>query len=198
LNIHQLRKTEYSIESLFVERWSNRSFTDEEISDETLYSFFEAARWAPSGFNAQPWRFIYSKRNDHKWSQFVDLLNDRNKLWAQKAAALVAVVSAKTFDWNGKQVSLSSNSFDTGAACASIAFQAHLSGWSTHAIGGYDRDKTKQVLNIPDDFQLEVILSLGRPGPVAALPEELRPQEKPSDRRPLKDIVAQGGFVWGK
>jgi len=192
----QIRVPDYPINPLFIDRWSRRSFTGEEIGDEAIFTLFEAARWAPSAMNSQPWRFIYSKRGDASWDVFLDLLSERNRAWAQKAAVIVVIVSTQNFDYKGTPVPLNNASLDTGAAWASLAFQAQFSQLSTRAIGGFDRDKARQVLKVPEGYVVEVAVAIGRPGPVDLLPDEFRAQETPSSRNPLKHTVAHGEFIW--
>lgn len=87
------RRADHDVNSIFVNRWSPRSMTGEEITDDDLMSLFEAARWAPSSFNNQPWRFIYSKRTAREWTKFLDLLNEGNRIWAKDAGVLVVIIS---------------------------------------------------------------------------------------------------------
>lgn len=188
------RKVERQIAAHFVERWSPRAFTDAEIPDEILLTVFEAARWAPSGFNLQPWRFIYAKRGSAHWPSFLSLLSDFNRVWADKASALIVLVSKTTVVWNGKEIPATTHSFDTGAAWSNLAHQASLLGWHTHAVGGFDKDKTRVALNVPDDFAIEVIVAIGRRGDKSGLPENFQSRETPSDRLPLAEIVLEGGF----
>lgn len=98
-----LRQPEHEIDSLFVQRWSPRGFRPTAIERSTLLQLFEAARWAPSAYNAQPWRFIYSLRDSEQWPSFVDLLSEYNRAWAEHAAALVLIISKKTFFQADKQ-----------------------------------------------------------------------------------------------
>ncbi len=188
------RKVEHEIAAQFVERWSPRAFTDAEIPDDVLLTVFEAARWAPSGFNLQPWRFIYAKRGSAHWETFLSLLSDFNRVWADKASALIVLVSKTTVVWNGKEIPATTHSFDTGAAWSNLAHQANLLGWQTHAVGGFDKDKTRVALNVPDDFAIEVIVAIGQRGDKAALPENFQSREAPSDRLPLASLVLEGGF----
>ena len=196
MTVGNFRKPDYPIASIFAERWSHRAFTAEEISDGQLFTFFEAARWAPSATNAQPWRFLYSKRFDPHWDTFSSLIFEGNREWSDKAAAIVFILSAKTRLRDGQVVPSVSHSFDTGAAWENFALQAHLDGWSARAIGGFDRQKALQVLKVPDDFAIETGLALGRPGPADLLPEKLREREVPNGRRPIAELVARGAFSW--
>lgn len=188
------RQAEQDVAPLFVERWSPRAFTDEPISNADLFAAFEAARWAPSGLNAQPWRFVYAHRGTQAFDAFLGVLWERNQSWARNAAALVFILSKKTVVVDGEEKPLRSHSFDTGAAWVSFALQASLKGWSTHGLGGFDLDKAREVLGVPDDFDVEIGIAIGRRGDKAQLPEALRALETPKSRAPLVDIVSEGRF----
>src|SRR5665213_1532117 len=116
------RKLDHAIDPLFPTRWSKRAMSGESISKEELARLFEAARWAPSSYNNQPWRFIYSPRSSSHFQKFLDLLEDSNRIWAKEAAALIILASKKTFDATGKPSR--THSFDTGAAWQNFALQA--------------------------------------------------------------------------
>jgi nitroreductase len=188
------RKADFEIDPLFLNRWSPRSFTGEEIPDTILHSVFEAARWAPSGSNLQPWRFLYSKRGSSSWGKFLGLLNPNNQRWAEKASVLILFVSKKTTTRNGEVVPSKSHSFDTGAAWQNLSLQAILKGWHTHGIGGFDREKARVELKVPDDFQVEAVVAIGKQGEKSALAPELQEKETPNNRLPLKDLIFEGGF----
>lgn len=189
------RKVDHAIHGLFAERWSPRAYTGEPIPDAVLFAAFEAARWAPSGGNDQPWRFLYAKRDSAAWPVFFDLLLPGNQRWADKAAALIVIVSKRIkLGRDGVPAASKSHSFDAGAAWQNFALQAHLSGWATRAIGGYDRDKARSALRVPDDYALEAAVAIGRPGDRSLLPADLQEREIPTGRHPLKDLVFAGGF----
>ena len=114
MKIINKRKTEHPVNEIFPNRWSPRAMSGKELTDTELMSLFEAARWAPSAFNNQPWRFVYAKRNTPAWNILFELLGESNKIWAKDAGALIVIISKKTFDYNNKY-SLT-HSFDTGAA----------------------------------------------------------------------------------
>lgn len=192
----QPRTPSVAIDPLFHTRWSPRAFTGEELPLETLQGLFEAARWAPSAMNAQPWRFVYARRGTAAFERFLSTLAPPNRLWAAQASALVALVSHRFIAFPGQTgLALSpSHSFDAGAAWAQLALQAHLWGWATHAMGGFDQEKAREALAIPDDHQLEVFIAIGRQGDPAALPDWARTREQPSDRRPLEELVREGSF----
>lgn len=188
------RTPDHPVEPLFVDRWSPRSFSGEPIPDEVLHSAFEAARWAPSASNGQPWRFIVSRNGDASWPVFLGLLATRNREWAQSASALVAIVSYTLIERRGEIVHNSSHSFDSGAAWANFAHQALLLGWHTHGIGGFDREGARFALAIPDDYAVEAIVAIGRQGTLDTLHADFHASEQPSTRRPLADFVFEGRF----
>ena len=188
------RQSDHPIHPLFTQRWSPRSFTAEPVPDAVLQSAFEAARWAPSALNAQPWRFVVARAGDAEWEGFVGLLSARNAQWAARASALVVILSAKLAEWGGKPGANVSHSFDTGAAWANFAHQALLLGWHTHAIGGFDRDAARTLLAVPDYYAVEAIVALGRQGGLDTLPEEFRARETPNTRLTLVETVFAGRF----
>ncbi|MDE1150256.1 MAG: nitroreductase family protein [Azospirillaceae bacterium] len=188
------RRAAHDIAPVFTSRWSPRSFTGEDIPDAVLLTAFEAARWAPSGFNLQPWRFVYSKRGSASWATFVNLLSSSNRAWAEKASALILVASQTHLVWNGERAPARSHSFDSGAAWSNFAHQASVLGWHTHGIGGFDHAAAREALRIPDDFATEAIIAIGKLAPADALPEALRQREFPSDRLPLSQLVGADVF----
>jgi flavin reductase (DIM6/NTAB) family NADH-FMN oxidoreductase RutF/nitroreductase len=188
------RSSELNVAPMFLDRWSPRAFTDAEIDDQLLMSFFEAARWAPSSMNAQPWRFIYVKRHEPAWDAFLAALSNTNRSWARQAAALVAFVSKETLEFSGKEVASPTHSFDTGAAWMSFALQASLTGWHTHGMAGFDGEKLRLALAIPAGFAIDAVAAIGKLGDSASLPEHLQAREVPSERNSLAALVFKGAF----
>lgn len=188
------RSTDRDVAAMFLDRWSPRAFADDEMSDKLLMSFFEAARWAPSSMNAQPWRFVYVKRSEPGWQPFLDALSNTNRSWALQAAALIAFVSKETIEFAGKEVASPTHSFDTGAAWMSFALQASLSGWHTHGMAGFNDDKLREVLNVPTSFTINAVAAIGKLGDAASLPEQLKLREIPSERYSLEELVFNGKF----
>ncbi len=190
------RVPEHSIHPVFHERWSPRAFAADELSVPELMKLFEAARWAPSAMNAQPWRFLYARRRTPEFARFLSVLAPPNQAWAKNAAVLVAIVSDKLMALPGKEgkVHSASHSFDAGAAWANLALQAHLAGWATHAMGGFDRERTQKELEVPADHHIEAFVAIGRPGDPAILPDWAREREKPNDRKPVAELVREGAF----
>ncbi|MGC7411473.1 nitroreductase family protein [Pandoraea pneumonica] len=192
------RQADHPIDPQFVARWSPRAFTDETLPEATLNTFFEAARWAPSAYNAQPWRFVYARRGTPRWVQFVGFLNEFNQSWAKHAAAIVIVISKSTLTPPGSQqeVPATTHALDTGAAWGYLALQASLSGWATHAMAGIEHDKIRNELDLSSKYTIEAAIAIGRPGDPATLPEGLRSREVPSPREPLAKIAAEGRFAF--
>ena len=188
----EARKSEYPIDSLFIDRWSPRAMSGEEISREELMRLFEAARWAPSSFNTQQWRALYALRGAAHWQTFYDLLVDANKAWAKNAAALVVFISRKTFDHNDEPSV--THSYDCGAAWENFALQGFHQGLVVHGMQGFDYDRARKELKIPDEFQIEAMAAVGKPGPKEVLPEKLQARESPNDRRKVSESVFEGPF----
>ncbi|HEY6610951.1 MAG TPA: nitroreductase family protein, partial [Pseudomonas sp.] len=190
------RVATHAIDPQFIERWSPRAFTGEDIPEATLLGFIEAARWAPSASNAQPWRFLYARRDNADWQRYLSLLVEANRGWAQHASALLVIVSKTTFVPPGKseEQPAASHAFDTGAAWGFFALQAHLAGWHTHAMSGFDKELARRELKIPDGYEVHAMVAVGKRGDAASLPEALQARETPSPRLALEAIAAQGDF----
>jgi nitroreductase len=190
----EVRTAGHSIEKLFLDRWSPRAMSGEEIGEADLMVLFEAARWAPSSYNNQPWRILYARRGTPQWQTFFDLMVPQNQAWTKDAAALLVFISKTTFDFNGKPYP--THSFDTGAAWENLALQAWLKGYVVHGMQGFDYDKAKTALNIPEGFRVEAMAAVGRPGKKEDLSPENQKREAPSDRKKLSEIVGEGPFAW--
>lgn len=180
------------MDHLFVDRWSPRAMSGEGIPEQDLMTILEAARWAPSSYNNQPWRILYACRESAYWSLFFDLLASTNKVWAKNAAALLLIISKTTFEHNGKPSV--THSFDAGAAWENLALQGFKMGYVVHGMQGFDYERARSVMEIPDDFRVEAMVALGRPGEKESLPEELRARELPNERRSLDQTVCEGPF----
>ncbi|MDD1975201.1 MULTISPECIES: nitroreductase family protein [Pseudomonas] len=192
-----LRVAEHAIDEQFIKRWSPRAFTNEPISEATLLSFLEAARWAPSAYNSQPWRFLYARRDTPNWQRYLGLLNEFNRSWAQHAAALVIVISKTTFAAPGSSEEKPAlwHTFDTGSAWGHLALQASLSGWHTHGMAGFDQELTRKELKIPEGYALHAVVAIGKLGDKASLAQALQAREEPSPRRSLSELAAEGDFT---
>lgn len=188
------RQADHPVDALFLDRWSPRAMSGEEISREELMVLFEAARWAPSSYNNQPWRILYARRDSEEWPLFFGLLADSNKAWCRNAAALLLFVSKTTFDHNGK-ISRT-HTYDCGAAWENLALQGFLNGYVVHGMQGFDYEAARTLLNIPDGFQVEAMAALGRPGAKESLPEELQKREAPNSRKGVEQTVCEGPFCF--
>lgn len=188
------READYPVDDIFIDRWSPRSMSGEEMSEDDLMTLFEAARWAPSSYNNQPWRILYARRGTKHWQSFFDLLVEGNKNWAKNAAALLLFVSKTTFDFNGQPYP--THSFDTGAAWENLALQGAHKGFVVHGMQGFDYDRAKSELNIPEGFRVEAMAAVGKPGNPEDLPEQARAGEAPSGRRRLAETICEGPFCF--
>jgi nitroreductase len=187
------RRPGYDIHPLLLNRWSPRSMSGETLSDEELFPLFEAARWAPSSYNAQPWRFVLARRQDkERFERFFGLLVPGNQAWAKDAAVLVVVVSRKLFELNGKPSV--THAFDAGSAWENLALEACRRGLVVHGMEGFDYARAKGELGVPDEFEVHAMIAIGKRGPREKLPEKLRATEQPNQRRPLREIVFEGRF----
>lgn len=186
------RQPDHPVAPLFVDRWSPRSFTAEPVPDAVLLSAFEAARWAPSASNVQPWRFLVARHGDAHWQEFVDLLAPRNRLWAGQASALIVILSALWVERQGVVVENGSRSFDAGAAWTNFAHQALLLGWHTHGIGGFDRTAARERLAVPEDYTIEAMVAIGRKAGIDTLHADFHAAESPNGRRPIDQTVFAG------
>jgi nitroreductase len=186
------RQSTYIINPLILNRWSPRSMTGEELDDDTIMSLLEAARWAPSSYNNQPWRFIYAKRNTLYWDRLFNLLAEPNKVWTKDAALLVVVISRKNFEHNEKYSI--THQYDAGAAWENLALEASSRGLVAHGMAGFDYVKARIDLEVPDNFDVMAMIAIGKKGPKDNLPQQLQKREYPNDRKPLKDIVMEGQY----
>lgn len=179
---------------LIVDRWSPRAFDGSEIGEEDLAVIFEAAGWAPSAYNYQPWRFLYARRGDAHWEQFLSLLVPFNAGWVKDAGVIVFFLS-DTLSGVGDDLSPShTHSFDTGAAWGLMALQATALGYHSHGMIGIDLERIRTELAVPDRWRIEAATAIGRIGDPASLPEALREREVPSLRKPVSEIAIAGAF----
>ncbi len=190
------RTTDTDLDSLFLHRWSPRAFDGSAISEEDLRTIFDAARWAPSAFNYQPWRFLYARKGDANWETFLSILIPFNQGWAQNASALIFIVSdTQSAGPDGVATPLHSHSFDTGAAWAQLGLQSLKLGYHAHGMTGIDFDKARDELGIPERFRVEAAAAIGRVADASTLPEGLRAGEIPSGRKAIDEIAFAGKFV---
>jgi nitroreductase len=189
------RICEYPIHPLIASRRSILAFASTPVEPENLASLMEAARWAPSSRNEQPWSFIVAtKAKQSDFDRLLSCLVEFNVQWAQHAPVLLLSVAKLTFESTGE---LNRHAFhDVGQAIANLTFQAMLSGLVVHQIAGFDVEKARREFTIPQDCEPVAAAAIGYPGNSAELPEKLRKRDaSPRKRRPLTKFVFEGG--WG-
>ncbi len=188
------RTSDHPVAQIFLERWSPRAFTGEAIQPAEFMTILEAARWAPSSYNSQPWRFQYAHRDTPHWAGFLDLLSASNQSWASRAAVLMVALSKTTMAPSGTEVPSHSHSFDAGAAWQSIALQATMLGWHAHGMVGFDMPRAARELGVPDGYRVECAIAIGRRGDKSVLPEPVQAREAPNGRNTVESFAFEGGF----
>lgn len=189
-DIQQYRQAEYEVDPMFINRWSPRSFTDQPVPDDVLFSLLEAARWAPSGSNVQPWRFIIARSEEDR-KRFYSFIAPGNRIWCEKAPVLVLILSRTL---NNQDEPLGSHAFDAGAAWGFLALQALKKGLITHAMAGFSAEQARRELKVPEEYDLHAVIAIGFQGEKEQLPEAYQEREVPSDRRPLSESLFEGRF----
>jgi nitroreductase len=185
---------EFEIAELIKNRKSIRAFADKPVEKEKLQSLFEAIRWAPSSTNEQPWKYLYATREQPDlWEKFFDSLNEGNKAWVKDAPLLIFSVAKKTFTrYSGVNAYAM---YDLGGANSFLALQAVELGLQIRQMAGYDHNKVRLNLNIPDDYELGVFIAAGYPGDVEQLPENLKLRElAPRERYQQQEFTINGTF----
>ncbi len=190
------RVTEAEVDPMFPGRWSPRAFDPTPLPEETVASLFEAARWAPSCNNEQPWLFVYGAKGGaapDEWETFLQILNERNGSWAKNAPVLAILFARRTFARNDKPNRWAG--FDCGAAWVSLALQARSMGLYAHGMAGFHPDKAYELLNVPEDeYEAMAAIAVGAYGDREALPEPIREMDEPNDRKPLGEVAVKGSY----
>jgi nitroreductase len=192
--VHQIKQAsapEYLL-TVIRQRWSPRSFTDRDVSPEDLKTVFEAASWAASSYNEQPWRFFVGRRNSETYQKIFSTLMEVNQQWARTAPVLIMGVAKTKFSHNGapNRVAL----YDLGAAAATLCYQATALGLHTHQMAGFSVDAARKVFNVPEDYIFGAVIALGYQGEPDALTNQqmLAQETSPRQRKPLSEIVLSG------
>ncbi|MGD9727168.1 MAG: nitroreductase family protein [Nitrospiraceae bacterium] len=187
--------TIYPIHDLLRRRWSPRAFSERPVEPEKLLSLFEAARWAPSSNNEQPWSFVMATKEDEaSYRRLFECLKEGNKKWAFRAPVLALSVARLDFEDDGR---LNRHAFhDTGMAVFSLVIQATALGLIVHKMAGYDVEKARKDLKIPEGHDPVAMMAIGYPGDLEQLPDYLRERElKPRERKHMSELVFEG--TWG-
>jgi nitroreductase len=183
------RKPDASVDLQFLDRWSPRAFSSEPLETEVIESLFEAARWAPSSGNEQPWVYLYAT-DEASRERFLGILDDSNQIWVQHAP-MIAFVLARLTRRSGKHNRTAQ--FDAGSSWLSLALEARRLGLYAHAMAGFDGDKAYEVLQVPrEKFEVMAAIAIGKYGDPSQLDERNRLREKPSSRKHTSEFVFQG------
>ena len=188
-------QTDHPVHELIVRRWSPYIFADRPVSVDDLRSLFEAARWAASSYNEQPWRYLVATReNANEFERLLSCLVEPNQMWARHAPVLVLGVTRLTFTHNGKPNAAAIH--DLGLAAAQLTLEATARGLSVHQMSGILPDRVREVHAVPEEFQPVTALAIGYAGDPEGQPEALRERDSaPRTRKPLGDFVF--GHAWG-
>jgi len=190
--------TQTAIHDIIAQRWSPRAYdASKPVSETQLISLLEAARWAPSCFGDQPWRFVVCDKstNPQAWQKAYECLVPGNQVWAQHAPVFILVCASHLFTHNQKPNRWAP--YDTGAAAENLCLQAAALGLSAHQMGGFDVAKAQATFSVPEHYSLMAMMAVGYAAPADILPDDLREREvAPRARRPLGELFFNG--VWDK
>ncbi len=185
--IENNRQPLIEVDPMFPQRWSPRAFSPEPIPEEALQILFEAARWAPSCYNEQPWLFLYASKEKEK-AQFLKILVDQNQTWAKNAPVLAFLFARRNFSRNNKANLWAA--FDCGAAWMSLALQARTMGLYAHGMAGYHHDMAYDLLNMSkEEYEVICAIAIGSYGDIKDVPSSVAAMEKPNDRKPLEEVA---------
>ena len=182
------RTPDCEVDSMFTDRWSPRAFLPDPLSEHQIKSLFEAARWAPSCFNEQPWLFVYATEPEQR-EKLVSALVPKNQRWAAKCPMLMFVLARKKFQQGGRDNRHAP--YDAGAAWMALALQARRLGLYAHAMAGFSQDKAYDVLGVSrDEYHVMAAIAVGRKNENAEdLPDDLRAMESPNTRKPPSEVA---------
>lgn len=190
--------TRVKIHDIIQARWSPRAFDpDRQVSRDDLLALLEAARWAPSCFNDQPWRFIVCDKvaDETSWQHAFTMLAEKNRLWAKNAPVLMLAVAMESFNHNGQPNRWSM--YDTGAASASMCLQAVALGMCIHQMGGFDAEKAREVFNLPGDCRPMAMMAVGYQAEADVLDDDFKETELAARSRAALDERFYAG-QWGR
>ena len=191
--------TTYLIHELMSQRWSPRAFSMRPVEEEKLQRIFEAARWAASSANVQPWRFLIARHGEPSFNKLHSCLADGNKPWTEQVPVLLLSLTDTMFPAKGDKPARENPTakHDLGLAFANLSLQATELGLHVHPMGGFDKEKVKEVFGIPSPYEPVTVTALGYLADSSTLAESLREREEaPRIRKPLKEIVFED--EWGK
>ena len=193
MTVEHVRRSDLPLHPVLNERYSPRAFSDRAVTDMELELVLEAARWAPSSMNEQPWRFLVARKGGEGYAELLSALNHINHVWSDKAPVLVLTMVHRTLTRNGQENFHARH--DLGFAVAQLTAQATALGMGLHQLGGFQAPVARTAFSIPDEFDLVSVLAIGFPGELETLPAELREREaRKTPRRPLTELVSYGRF----
>jgi nitroreductase len=180
------------VDSQFLDRWSPRSFDPTPLTADQLSTLFEAARWAPSCYNEQPWLFLYAVTPEDR-TRFGEALLPANQVWAPRAPLLLFILCRRTFRHNNRENRYAP--FDAGAAWMALALQARKLGLHAHAMAGFSRQKAYEILGVPaGEYDIMAAVAVGRRGDAELLPADVAARERPNERKPLTEVAREVQF----
>lgn len=183
----------YPILEVLQQRWSPRAYSDKSVEKEKLQSIFEAARWAPSARNEQPWRFIVGQKGDKTWEIIFETLDEWNQQWTKRAPVLIINIGKKYYDY--KHLKNDTYQYDTGQAVAMLVTEVVNQGLIGHQMSGFSAEKASKLFGISEDYQPISVTAIGYPGDPALLPEDMYTSEMDKrKRRPIEETVFAGEF----
>lgn len=184
---------EFELANLIKQRRSSRAFSSKLVEPEKINSLFEAARWSASSMNEQPWQYLFAtKEQTELWNKFYSVLNEGNKSWVENVPLLIFSVTRKIFKrFNSPNAY---TLYDLGAANALLSLQAVDLGLQVRQMAGYDHQKAREIFNVPDEFELGVMMAVGYPAPLETLPEEIRAKEMAARERLLQEHFVKNGI----
>ena len=192
MTVQTKRQAAYAIDEAYINRWSPRAFSTKEVEEEKLNAIFEAARWAPSAANWQPWKYIVARSEEDR-ATFLSFINENNVEWCKRAPVLVLTISKKTRNEEGDPNPW--HAFDAGTAWGYLSLEAYRQGLITHGMGGFDKDKARALLEIPAEYDINAVVAVGYHDPTTLLSERNQQREVPSDRKPIESFVFEGKFA---
>ncbi len=186
-------KTDYPVLEVINKRWSRRAFSDAEVEDDKLKRLFEAARWAASSMNEQPWVFMYAKKGSESWDKLFDSIMGGNQPWAKNANVLVMCLAKKNFDYNGRPNRHAMH--DLGQAVAFFSLEATELGLNMHQMGGFEDAKAREYFEIGEEYEIGHIIALGYPGAPEKLEEPYLSRESAArTRKPQSEFVFENSL----
>jgi nitroreductase len=189
----KLAKTKYGIHFLLESRWSPRAFREDAVEKDKLQRILEAAQWAPSSINNQPWRYIVGEKGNDTWDKIFDSLMDNNKRWAKHVPVLIVSLSKKHYEHNGND-----NfhfMYDTGQSVAHMTFQAMYEGLYVHQMGGFHFEMLKNHFSIPEEYYIVSVIAVGYLGKPDILDEDQQERERAGrERKDISEIAFTGSF----